>query len=257
MDVQLQELIDKIRKDGVASASVSAQNIIAEAEKKAAAIVSEAEEKADNIIKNAKVETARMEKASEDAITQAGRNSIISFRDSINKELSALVMAQTEKVYDKDLLKKLIPETVKAWVENSGDAELSVLLPEKDLKLLQSNLKTALKAQIAKGLELKGDSTLQSGFRIGAKDGSAFYDFSAEEVANLFSAYLNPKITKLMKNAAQGIPNEEIVLGTVKEVPEELSDEEEPAPKTVRRRISSVKKAVEKKVSATKAKEKK
>ena len=36
MDVQLQELIDKIRKDGVASATASAQNIIAEAEQKAA-----------------------------------------------------------------------------------------------------------------------------------------------------------------------------------------------------------------------------
>ena len=43
MDVQLQELIDKIKKDGVASAESSAAAIIAEAEKKAAAIISDAE----------------------------------------------------------------------------------------------------------------------------------------------------------------------------------------------------------------------
>ena len=81
MDVQLQELIDKIKRDGVASAETAAQKIISDAEAKAATIVKEAEEKADGILKSAKAETERMEKASEDAITQAGRNLIISFRD--------------------------------------------------------------------------------------------------------------------------------------------------------------------------------
>ena len=46
MDVQLQELIDKIKKDGVASAENASATIIAEAEKKAAQIVAEAEAKA-------------------------------------------------------------------------------------------------------------------------------------------------------------------------------------------------------------------
>lgn len=207
MDVQLQELIDKIKKDGVASAESSAQKIIDEAEKKAASIIKEAEAKRDSIIKDAKAETERMEKASEDAIIQSGRNLIISFRDGINKELSALINAETEKVYDKDLLKKIIPETVKAWSANPA-GELAVLLSPKDLKALESSFKTALKAQISKGLEIKSDASISSGFRIGSKKGSAFYDFSAEEVASLFSAYLNPKTTELMKKAAESVSKE-------------------------------------------------
>lgn len=205
MDVQLQELIDKIKKDGVASAEAQAKKIIAEAEKKAISIINDAEEKADSIIKSAKAETARMEKASEDAITQAGRNLIITFRDGINKELSAIINEQTDKAYDKDLLKKLIPETVKAWADKKEAESLSVLLPSKDLKALETSLKSALKAQIKKGLEIKGDASLSSGFRIGTKNGEAFYDFSAEEVAGLFSAYLNPKTTEIMKKAAASL----------------------------------------------------
>ncbi|MBR6079970.1 MAG: V-type ATP synthase subunit E [Treponema sp.] len=208
MDVQLQELIDKIKRDGVATAETEAQNIVSEAEKKAASIIRDAEEKADSIIKNAKAETERMEKASEDAITQAGRNLIISFRDGINRELSALVSSGTESALDKDVLKKLVPETVKAWAANADAADLTVLLSAKDLKALESSLKTALRTHISKGLEIKADASLASGFRIGAKDGSAFYDFSAEEVANLFSAYLNPKTTELMKRAAAGLVDE-------------------------------------------------
>lgn len=209
MDIQLQELIEKIKKDGVSSAESAARKIIADAEKKAASIVSDAEVKADSIIKTAKAETDRMEKASEDAIAQAGRNLIISFRDGINKELSSIVNSETEKAMDKDLLKKLIPETVKAWSANLDVDDVSLLLPAKDLKALETSLKTALKAKIAKGLVIKSDPSLSAGFRIGSKNGSAFYDFSAEEVAALFSAYLNPKTTEIMKKAAAGISEEE------------------------------------------------
>lgn len=205
MDVQVQELIDKIKKDGVASAETAAQDIISTAEKKAASIIKEAQEKADSIIRNAKSETERMEKASSDAIEQAGRNLLLSFQEGINRQLSAIVSAETEKAFDKDVLKKLVPETVKAWAASPDASDLSVILPSKSLKELESAMKTALKSQISKGLEIKGDDSLASGFRIGSKDGSAFYDFSAEEVASLFSAYLNPKTTAIMRNAANGV----------------------------------------------------
>ena len=203
MDIQLQELIDKIKKDGVASAEAKAQEIIAEAEKKAASIISSAEEKADSIIKSGKVETERMEKASIDAIRQAGRNLLISFRDGVNAQLSALIATETSKVYNADMLKTLIPETVKAWASKDDVNSLSVLLSEKDLKELEKDLGAALKEQINSGLEIKLDNSLTKGFRIGTKDGSAFYDFSAESVADLFSAYLNPKTSAIMKEAAK------------------------------------------------------
>lgn len=202
MDVQLQELIDKIKKDGVASAEASAASIISEAEKKAASILAEAETKAAEIVKTGKTETARMEKASIDAIRQAGRNLILSFRDSISAELNAIVSAETASVYSAEMLKTLIPETVKAWAKNTEAEDISVLLPAKDAAALESGFKSALKTELAKGLELKADKTLDAGFRIGSKDGSAYYDFSAEAVADLFSAYLNPKTAAIMKEAA-------------------------------------------------------
>ncbi|MBQ9630558.1 MAG: V-type ATP synthase subunit E, partial [Treponema sp.] len=134
MDVQLQELIDKIKKDGIASAEEKSAQIVADAEKKAAAIISEAEQKAEALIKSAKSETERMEKASEDAITQASRNIVLSFRDSLVAELDKIVQAETAKAYSPALLEKLIPETVKAWTQKSESEDLSVLLSEQDLK---------------------------------------------------------------------------------------------------------------------------
>lgn len=205
MDVQLQELIDKIKKDGIANAESEAQKIIAEAEKKAQSIIADAEEKSQEIIKNAKAETSKMEKASEEAIIQAGRNMLLSFKDSLLSELNGLVQTETEKATTKEVLAKLIPETVKAWSKNTQVDELSVLLSEKDLSSLQAAFTNELKAEIEKGLEIKPDKTLSSGFRIGVKNGAAYYDFSAESVAELFAAYLNPKVAALIKTAAKGI----------------------------------------------------
>ena len=203
MDVQLQELIDKIKKDGVTAAEKEAAKIIADADKKAAAIIQNAEEQAEQIKKDAMAETKRMQKASDEAIVQAGRNMLISFKDSIVAELDGLIQAETTKAVSKDILAKLVPETVKIWAKNSNASELSVLLSEKDLKALENSLKTQLKAEIKKGLEIKPDKTLSAGFRIGVKNGAAYYDYSAEALSDMFAAYLNPKVAGLMKIAAK------------------------------------------------------
>ena len=205
MDVQLQELIDKIKKDGVASAEAEARKIVEASEKRAEEIIAEAQSRASEIIKTAKAETARMEKASEEAITQAGRNMLLSFKDSLVKELDGLIQADIAGSETKDVMAKLIPETVKAWAKNSDASELSVLVSEKDLKDLEKSLVAELKDEISKGLEIKPDKTLSAGFRIGVKNGAAYYDYSAESWAEMFAAYLNPKVAALMKDAAKDV----------------------------------------------------
>ena len=102
MDIQVQDLIEKIKKDGVAAAEKSASEVKAQAQSEAEKIIANAKEEAEKIIKAAKDETARMEKASEDAIRQASRNLVLSFRDSITKELSALINAESEKAYSSE-----------------------------------------------------------------------------------------------------------------------------------------------------------
>ena len=83
MDIQLQELIDKIKKEGISKAEEDAKATIDAAEKKAEQIIADANAKAEEILKNAKAEIKSVEKASEEAIVQAGRNMLLSFKDGI------------------------------------------------------------------------------------------------------------------------------------------------------------------------------
>lgn len=203
MDIQLQELIDKIKNDGVASAENEAKRIITEAEEKAQHILADAQKKSDALIQSAKAENSRMEKASIDAVRQAGRNVLISFRDSIIAQLNAIIKKDTASALSAEVLKTLIPELLKKWLASEDASSISVLLSAKDLEAVQSSLAASLKAEITKGLIIKTDETLADGFRIGIKNGEAYYDFSSESVASLFSSYLNPQTAKIMKEAAQ------------------------------------------------------
>ncbi len=203
MDVQLQELVEKIRKDGVDAADAQASEIVNEAKAKAASILNEARAEAESIEKAARADAERLEKAAIASIKQSGRNILISFRDGIVSELSALVSSATGTAMSGDSLRELVPAAVKAWIANSGSGDIAVLLSPSDLEKLESTFKASLKAEMDKGLVLGSDGSLAGGFRIGMKDGSAYYDFSAEAVASLFSSYLNPRVAEILKSASK------------------------------------------------------
>ena len=204
MEIQLQELIDKIKKDGIESASEEAAGIKREAEAEAARIVGAAQKEAADILSRTHADAERSVKAGVAALEQASRNLILSFKGEIQSLLDKLVTKAAASAYKEDTLKEILPGLIKAWTAKSGSESLDLLLSEGDLNKLKSWAQGALAAELKKGTELKSDRHLASGFRIANKDGSAYYDFSAESVAELLSSYLNPHLAEILKTAAQG-----------------------------------------------------
>lgn len=203
MEVQLQEIINKIKTDGVHSAEQKANEILRDAENEAQAILEKARAEAKQITDDGKAEAERFEKASISSIEQASRNTLLAFKVGVTDALSQLIKSETAQAYDADVLKTLIPETVKAFVKNDGEEDLTVILSEAHAKKLQSELLAAFKKNLHSGVEIKTSDDLAQGFRIGIKDGSAYYDFSAEAVAQMFSKYLNPKVAGILNSVAK------------------------------------------------------
>lgn len=201
MEIQLQDIIEQIKKDGVKSAEAEAQSIIDAAKAEAAKIISDAQIQADKMVQNAKNENERMVKSSEDAIRQAGRNLLISFRESVAGELKAIVDANVTAVYSSDDLAKLIVKAVEGWAGKPEAEDIAVILNSEDLKSLEESLLAELKAKMLKGITLKASDNFDGGFRIAVKDTGAYYDYSAEAVVNMLSNYLSPRVTALMKEA--------------------------------------------------------
>ena len=198
MEIQVQELIDKIKKDGIKAATEEANKVKADADIEARRIVETAKKEADDLIERAKQDAARSEKAGIAALEQASRNLILAFKDEVQALLNKIINEKVTANYNEDVLKSALPELIKSWADK-GDTNLAVVLPEGELSKLQGYFNDRLRDELSKGVELKSNRKLASGFHISNKEGSVYYDFSSEAVAKQLSAYLNPKLAELLK----------------------------------------------------------
>lgn len=201
MEVQLQELIEQIKNEGVAVAEAEAKTIVDAAKADAEKIIADAQAQAEKILATAKAETERMTRSSEDAIRQAGRNLLISFRESVSREVKSIVGENVSAVYSSDKLADLIIRIVENWADKPNAEDIAVILNTQDLNNLEEILMSALKDKMIKGITLKANDNFDGGFRIAVNDGSAYYDYSTEAVVDMLSNYLSPKVTELLKEA--------------------------------------------------------
>ena len=198
MEIQVQELIDKIKKDGIKAATEEANKVKVEADTEARRIIETAKKEADDLLERAKEDAARSEKAGIAALEQASRNLILAFKDEVQALLNKIINEKVSASYNEDVLKSALPELIKSWADKGG-SDLAVILPESELSKLQGYFNDKLNNELSKGVELKSNRKLASGFHISNKEGSVYYDFSSEAVAKQLSAYLNPKLAELLK----------------------------------------------------------
>ena len=201
MEIQLQELIEQIKKDGVEAAETQAEAILTAAKDEAQKIISDAKAEAEKLIADAKAENEKTVKSGEDALRQAGRNLLISFRESVARELKAIVGKNVADIYSSGDFVKLIVKAVECWAAKPEAGDVSVILSSEDLKKLEDALLTQLNTKMLKGVTLKANDNFDGGFRIAENNGGAYYDYSAEAVTDMLSNYLSPRVTALLKEA--------------------------------------------------------
>lgn len=195
MAQQIQDLVASIRKDGVEVAQKEAAQIIADAKAQAKEIVSKAQKDANRMVEDAQKEIDTRDQSARSSLQQASRDVQLSLKKSIQEALDHLLVEKIEKTYAGKDLAQLIINVVQAL----GDSkEKEIQLSEKDFKVLAQSLKSDLSEQIKQGLEIKAVNSVSTGFRISEKDGSAFYDFSAEETAQLLKPFLSPAIAEIV-----------------------------------------------------------
>ena len=201
MEIQLQELIEQIKKDGVEAAENQAEAILLSAKAEAEKIIADAQAQADKLMADAKAENEKTVKSGEDAIRQAGRNLLISFRESVTRELGAIVGGNVNAVYSSDAFAKLVVNAIESWSGKPEAEDIAVILNSADLEKLEGALLAELKAKMLGGVTLKANDSFDGGFRIAVNNGAVSYDYSAEAVTDMLSNYLSPKDTALLKEA--------------------------------------------------------
>ena len=199
MDVQLKELIEKIKNEGVKSAEQQAEEIIKKAESEANSIIQKAKKESETIISNAKDESEKFTQSSKEALKQAGRDLILKVESELTKIFDSIIQKETESLLKGSNLEQAVLSVFKSWKGSTDN--LNILLSEEDSKLIEASLFSKLKDLLKNEIEIKPFSNINSGFRVGEKDGSAYFNFTSEGIAELIAEFLNPKLKDIVKEA--------------------------------------------------------
>ncbi len=201
MDVQLKELIERIKSEGIENAENEADRIIKESQEAAKKIVADAESEADTIRKKAEEDAAKREETGRASLKQAGRDVILSVEKRLQEIFDRIIYQETSQVLKGNILEEAVMQVVKNW--DSDVTDLKVLIAEDELKKIEESLRKKLSTKLAEGVEIKPLPKTEAGFQISMKDGSAYYNFTAEGIAELLSQFLNPRLAEILKEAAE------------------------------------------------------
>ncbi len=196
MDVKLENLIERLKQEGVEGAQKLSDEMLEKAKQESETIVQDAEKKAQRFIEDAEKQAARFQENTELAIKQAVRDAELQFKENIVALFDRVFKQDVAETLDPEFLAKLIASVLEKWAETS-DAE--ILLPQKDLASLEKLLLQGLKNEAAKSIEIKAGRDLDSGFRIGLKGENVYYDFSDDTISEMLIQFLNPKIQALLE----------------------------------------------------------
>ena len=180
MELQIQDLVSSIRKDGIDAANAEAEAIISEAKKKAEMIIADAKAEAKNIQETSEKEINILKESAALSAEQAKRDAMLAFKNEVQAEFEKILSAKIKNNLSDAALGKLI----QAVVADEDVQNYSVEVAE-----ASDSLKAELAEEIKNGLEIKPTKSVRAGFRLAARDGSGYFDCSDEEIMQMLMPY--------------------------------------------------------------------
>ena len=199
MDNKLQELTDKLYREGLSKGKEEGEALLAKAEAKATEIVEAAQRKADEIIKKAEKDAKDYQVKVEGDVKMAATQSIQSVkRDIENLMVSGMIGGKAASTLSSaDFVKEVITSVAKNF-NSQESVDLELTLPESLRGELEPFVNGELSKALSSGVTAKFSGKIAGGFRIAPKDGSYFIDLTSEAFEALIGEYLRPATRKLL-----------------------------------------------------------
>lgn len=201
MTQHVQELIDKIKREGIEAAEKEAKALQAEAHENAREIVARAKHEASELIREAEARISTMKQASENAVRQAARDVILNVRQHIESIVQALVLKSVGEALTAERLYAIISRVIeKAFEAGAPEADIKIMLSPSDVEQLKKGFLGKLKERFKQGIEFQSSDDISKGFTISFDGGKSAIDFTDASLTDYVSAYLNPEIAALLKD---------------------------------------------------------
>jgi V/A-type H+-transporting ATPase subunit E len=202
MSQQLQDLIDKIKKEGIQEAQDLSRGIEEQAHKKAQEIIAQAKGQAQKILSDAQAQQQKLADVTHMALKQAARDTLLNLHKEIDAILQRIIARNIEQALTSENLAGIIKEAVRGYLQNASLSQnVDVVVSHKDLKALQGDLMAQLKDQIKQPIILKSNDDVGAGFTISFDSGKSFFDFTDVSLAQYLSGSVKAELAALLKES--------------------------------------------------------
>jgi V/A-type H+-transporting ATPase subunit E len=204
-ETNIQALLDRIKREGVEKAEQEARDIVDRARAEANRLIEQAQKESARLVAEAEEEVRRKQGAFESKMSQAGRDLVLGVKQQIIGLMQRILEREVKHTLTPDFLREVITEVIKRWqTQDTPEEGSEILLSENDLERLDEAFVAGLQKELRGGVTLRPVKAVEAGFRIGERDGALHYDFSDRGIAEMLSAYLNPRVAKFLKEDAGG-----------------------------------------------------
>ena len=192
---KIQELTDKIFREGVEKGQAEAAQIVAQAKEQAAKIVADAKAQAEAIAAKAKKDATELEQNTKSELKLYTAQALNALKSEIANVLTnSTVSTEVEKLTaDKDFLGKFAVTLAEKW---QGDAP--AVISAKDAEGLKAFFMKNAKALLDKGLKIEKVNGQDVLFVIQPADGSYKVQFGKEEFEAYFKTFLRPQLVEML-----------------------------------------------------------
>jgi V/A-type H+-transporting ATPase subunit E len=192
---KIQELTEKIYREGVEKGQAEADRIVQEAKEQAAQIIAEAKKKAADIEAAGKKAVVEMEANTKNELKLFTAQSLSALKSEIANVLTASTMGQAvdKLVSDKDFLCKFTVALASKWAENEP-----IVIESADADTLKAYFAKEAKAVLDKGVTIEKVNGRNALFTIQPEDGSYKVSFGKEEFEDYFKSFLRPQLVQML-----------------------------------------------------------
>ena len=195
MENKIQELTDKIYREGVEKGNTEAQKLIANAQDEAKKIVEDARKEAEAIVAASRKSADELAENTKSELKLFAGQAVNALKSEIATLVTDKIVNADVKAFaaDKDYLNAFIVALASKWSVNEP-----IVISTADADGLKKYFASQAKALLDKGVKIEkvnGNKTL---FTVSPADGSYKVNFGEEEFMNYFKEFLRPQLVEML-----------------------------------------------------------
>ena len=195
MESKIQELTDKIYREGVEKGNEEARRLVKNAQNEAMQIVENAKKEADLILTAAKKSSDEMEEHTKSELKLFANQAVNALKSEVaNLITDKIVHASVQDMLkDKEVMNAFLLSLASQWSANEN-----IVISSSDAESLKAYFQVKAKELLDKGVAIEQVNGQKALFSISPANGAYKVNFGEEEFENYFKSFLRPQLVEML-----------------------------------------------------------